>query len=141
MCFFEKEFYFINSIFLRIKKLLIFHTVFCFLFFSLCFYCKAVGNLPNANFKTQQTLYSWVPNQRNTFYLCWLEQELQFLTELWKTVKLFFITFHMDPLYMHVLPSSATDSSFTVGKRNYFTVCGILLHGLPVVAVLLSQSN
>ncbi len=29
----------------------------------------------------------------------------------------------------------------TVGKRNYFTGYGILLHKLPVVAVLFTQSN
>ncbi len=30
---------------------------------------------------------------------------------------------------------------FTVGKRNYFTRYGILLHDLPVVAVLFTQIN
>ncbi len=30
---------------------------------------------------------------------------------------------------------------FTVGKRNYFTGYGILLHELPAVAVLFTQSN
>ena len=29
----------------------------------------------------------------------------------------------------------------TMGKRNYFTGYGILLHELPVVAVLFNQSN
>ncbi len=29
----------------------------------------------------------------------------------------------------------------TVGKRNYFTGYGILLHELPVVAVLFTQTN
>ena len=29
----------------------------------------------------------------------------------------------------------------TVGKRNYFTGYGILLHELPVVAILFIQSN
>ncbi len=29
----------------------------------------------------------------------------------------------------------------TVGKRNYFTGYGILLHKLPVVAALFTQSN
>ncbi len=33
------------------------------------------------------------------------------------------------------------ENHFTVGKRNYFTVYRILLHELPVVAVLFSQSN
>ncbi len=28
----------------------------------------------------------------------------------------------------------------TVGKRNYFTSYGILLHGLPVVVILITQS-
>ena len=31
--------------------------------------------------------------------------------------------------------------SITVGKRNYFTGYGILLHELPVVALLIIQSN
>ena len=30
-------------------------------------------------------------------------------------------------------------SLFTVGKRNYFTGYGILLHGLPVAVVLITQ--
>ncbi len=32
-------------------------------------------------------------------------------------------------------------SLFTVGKQNYFTGYGILLHELPVVAVLFTQNN
>ena len=30
---------------------------------------------------------------------------------------------------------------YTVGKGYYFTGYGILLHGLPVVVVLITQSN
>ncbi len=33
------------------------------------------------------------------------------------------------------------DVYFTVGKRNYFTGYGILLHELPVVTVLFPKSN
>ena len=35
----------------------------------------------------------------------------------------------------------AIKCKITVGKRNYFTGYGILLHELPVVAVLFTQSN
>ena len=35
----------------------------------------------------------------------------------------------------------SVSSTFTVGKRKYFTGYGILLHELPVVVVLITQSN
>ena len=38
-------------------------------------------------------------------------------------------------------PNRCKGYIITVGKRNYFTDYGILLHELPLVAVLLIQSN